>query len=211
GRIGRTALHRRHGPPRAARAGVPPVSRGGRRLTYARPMEPVRLAELRVLEGPNLYFTRPAVKLTLAVPGWLDASEGRLAAIAEAMELPRAGKAGRPNSEQRRRFAARCASDLTHRLAQASGIRLAVRGRPGTQPGAVGVRIRGGSWCPSRGDGAGRPRPSAVRSPRSCRPCWRPAARRDGSSPRQPPASIARALVRLRPSPPRASAASHSA
>ena len=102
-------------------------------------MEPVRLAELRVLEGPNLYFTRPAVKLTLAVPGWLDASEARLAAIAEAIELPGAGKAGRPNSEQRRRFTARCASHLTHRLAQASGIRLAVRGRPGSEPGEVVV------------------------------------------------------------------------
>ena len=102
-------------------------------------MEPVRLAELRVLEGPNLYFTRPAVKLTLAVPGWLGASEARLAAIAEAMELPGAGKAGRPNSEQRRRFAARCASHVTHRLAQASGIRLAVRGRPGSEPGEVVV------------------------------------------------------------------------
>jgi cyanophycin synthetase len=102
-------------------------------------MEPVRLAELRVLEGPNLYFTRPAVKLTLAVPGWLGASEARLAAIAEAMVLPGAGKAGRPNSEQRRRFAARCASHVTHRLAQASGIRLAVRGRPGSEPGEVVV------------------------------------------------------------------------
>ena len=102
-------------------------------------MEPVRLAELRVLEGPNVYFTRPAVKLTLAVPGWLDASEARLAAVAAAVELPRAGKAGRPNSEQRRRFAARMASHLSHRLAVASGIRLAVRGRPGPEPNEVVV------------------------------------------------------------------------
>ena len=102
-------------------------------------MEPVRLAELRVLEGPNVYFARPAVKLTLAVPGWLDASEARLATVAEAVELPRAGKAGRPNSEQRRRFAARMASHLSHRLAVASGIRLAVRGRPGPEPNEVVV------------------------------------------------------------------------
>ncbi len=102
-------------------------------------MEPVRLAELRVLEGPNLYFTRPAVKLTLAVPGWLDATEARLAAIAEALELPGAGKAGRPNTEHRRRFTARTASHLTHRLAEASGIRLAVRGRPGPEPGQIVV------------------------------------------------------------------------
>jgi cyanophycin synthetase len=102
-------------------------------------MEPVRLAELRVLEGPNVYFARPAVKLTLAVPGWLHASEARLAAVAEAVELPRAGKAGRPNSEQRRRFTARIASHLSHRLAVASGIRLAVRGRPGPEPDEVVV------------------------------------------------------------------------
>ena len=31
----------------------------------------VELVELRVLDGPNLYFTRPAVKLTVALPGWL--------------------------------------------------------------------------------------------------------------------------------------------
>jgi len=97
-------------------------------------MEPDRLAELRVLEGPNLYFTRPAIKLTLAVPGWLGASEARLAAVAEAVELPRAGKPGRPNSEHRRRFAARIASHVTRRMAEASGIRLAVGGGGGPPP-----------------------------------------------------------------------------
>ncbi len=102
-------------------------------------MEPVRLAELRVLEGPNLYFTRPAIKLTLAVPGWLESSEARLATVAEAVELPRTAKPGRPNSEERRRFAARLASHLTRRLAEASGIRLAVRGRPGPEQGEVVV------------------------------------------------------------------------
>jgi hypothetical protein len=29
------------------------------------------LVELRVLDGANLYFPRPAIKLTLAVPGLL--------------------------------------------------------------------------------------------------------------------------------------------
>ena len=33
------------------------------------------MVELRVLDGPNLYFPRPAVKLTMAVPGWLALSE----------------------------------------------------------------------------------------------------------------------------------------
>ena len=31
--------------------------------------DPVRIVELRVLEGPNLYFPRPAVKLLLDVGG----------------------------------------------------------------------------------------------------------------------------------------------
>src|SRR5207247_9273551 len=75
----------------------------------------------------------------VAVPGWRDAREARLATVAEAVGLPRAGKAGRPNSEQRRRFAARMASHLSHRLAVASGIRLAVRGRPGPEPNEVVV------------------------------------------------------------------------
>ncbi len=37
----------------------------------------VRLVELRVLEGPNLYFPRPAVKLTLDVSPLLRADERR--------------------------------------------------------------------------------------------------------------------------------------
>jgi cyanophycin synthetase len=93
----------------------------------------VRLVELRVLEGPNLYFTRPAVKLTLAVPGWLSADGGRVAAIARrvrfpARSVPRAGPAG---SEQRRRFVARLASHVARSLAEAAGSHVAVRARPG--------------------------------------------------------------------------------
>jgi len=30
------------------------------------------LLELRVLDGPNLYFPRPAIKVTLGVEGWLS-------------------------------------------------------------------------------------------------------------------------------------------
>ena len=41
------------------------------------------LVELRVLDGPNLYFPRPAVKLTIAVGGWLQVPEERLAAALE--------------------------------------------------------------------------------------------------------------------------------
>src|SRR5438128_1022462 len=43
----------------------------------------VELVELRVLEGPNLYFTRPAIKLTLAMPGWLELPASRVEHEAE--------------------------------------------------------------------------------------------------------------------------------
>src|SRR5437667_412863 len=49
--------------------------------------EPVTLVELRVLDGPNLYFTRPAIKLTLAVPGWMASPEPRAAALATRLGL----------------------------------------------------------------------------------------------------------------------------
>src|SRR5438876_488161 len=43
--------------------------------------ESVSLVELRLLDGPNLYFTRPAVKLVVALPGWLALSEQRARAV----------------------------------------------------------------------------------------------------------------------------------
>ena len=70
--------------------------------------EPVRTVELRVLEGPNLYFPRPAIKLTLEVPGWLRASPARVAAVAAAVGVPGVA-AGAPESEQRLRATARSA------------------------------------------------------------------------------------------------------
>jgi cyanophycin synthetase len=87
------------------------------------------LVELRVLDGPNLYFPRPAIKLTLGVQGWLSLPKERVEST-----LSRAGvrgAAGRPGSDQRRRTIARLAARLTGGLATASGVRLAVRGRPG--------------------------------------------------------------------------------
>jgi cyanophycin synthetase len=99
--------------------------------------ERARLIELRVLEGPNLYFPRPAVKLTLAVPGWLALSEERLARITA--EIGANGRPGRPGSEQRLRAIARVASVLTRRVASATGVRLGVRARPGPEPDQIVV------------------------------------------------------------------------
>jgi cyanophycin synthetase len=102
--------------------------------------EPV---ELRVLDGPNLYFTRPAIKLTLAVPGWLGLSEGRAAALAARMGLsdasPVSYRPGPPRSEARRRFVRRIASHVTKRVAEETGTSLAVRARPGSEPDHVVV------------------------------------------------------------------------
>jgi len=52
---------------------------------------PRSLAELRELDGPNLYFTRPAIKVTLAVPAWLEASAERLSLLAQAAGLAGVG------------------------------------------------------------------------------------------------------------------------
>jgi cyanophycin synthetase len=95
------------------------------------------LVELRVLDGPNLYFPRPAIKLTLGVGGWLSLPSERVEAA-----LLRAGvrgQAGKPGSDQRRRTIARLAARLTGRLAAASGVRLAVRGRTGPSEDEVVV------------------------------------------------------------------------
>ena len=95
------------------------------------------LVELRVLDGPNLYFPRPAVKLTIAVGGWLDVPEERLETA-----LERVGATGRPGiagSDQRRRTVARLAARVTWRLATASRVRLAVRSRPGPERDQVVV------------------------------------------------------------------------
>ena len=99
----------------------------------------VELVELRVLDGPNLYFPRPAIKLTLAVPGWLRAGEPAVERAAERLGIG-AVRAGRAGSEQRRRTTARIAAGLTRRIAVASGARrLAVRARTGPEAGQIVV------------------------------------------------------------------------
>jgi cyanophycin synthetase len=90
------------------------------------------LVELRVLDGPNLYFPRPAIKVQMRVRGWLAMREERFARVLELTRL--VSRPGRPNTEQRRRAVARLGATLARRLATEGNIRLAVRGRPG--PGA---------------------------------------------------------------------------
>src|SRR5438270_4853400 len=96
--------------------------------------EGVTVAELRVLDGPNLYFTRPAIKLTLGVTPWLALPETRVERLTERAGFSPAASPGQPASDQRRRYVARFAVHLTRRLADATGTHLAIRGRPGPEP-----------------------------------------------------------------------------
>jgi cyanophycin synthetase len=99
--------------------------------------EAARATELRVLEGPNLYFPRPAIKLTLDVAGWLRAGDDRVAAVARATGIPDVDP-GAAGSDQRLRATTRIAVQLTRRIAETVRIgRLAVRGRSGPEFGHV--------------------------------------------------------------------------
>ncbi len=87
------------------------------------------LVELRVLEGPNLYVTRAAVKLTLDVSGLLglEPAAAQALAIRLGMGKTRPGAAG---SGFRQRFAVRLLARLVRRMAAEVGVtRLAVRVR----------------------------------------------------------------------------------
>lgn len=97
------------------------------------------LIELRVLDGPNLYFTRPAVKVILEVPGWLALPEARAQAIARRVGPSRPAHPGAPDTEVRRRFVARVATQVTRDLAAAAGTSLGVRSRAGPEPGQIVV------------------------------------------------------------------------
>jgi cyanophycin synthetase len=101
-----------------------------------------------VLDGPNVYFSRPAVKLTLDAEGWLRAPEERVARVAAGAGLAGAAgtarhvgvaRPGGPHTQQRWRFVARLAAHLTRELANATRTNLAVRARPGPEAGQVVV------------------------------------------------------------------------
>ena len=88
------------------------------------------LVELRVLEGPNLYFPRAAIKLTLDLTGLIEAPTDRALRFASRIGLPRA-RPGEPGSGFRQRFAARAVGRLVRHVASEAGAtRLAVRVRP---------------------------------------------------------------------------------
>ena len=108
--------------------------------------ERVRLDELRVLDGPNLYLTTPAIKLTLGVPGWLELPEDAVVAAAARMRLPGSSeprraalRPGAPGTQQRRRFVTRISAHVTRSLAEGVRTHVAVRARAGPEPDQVVV------------------------------------------------------------------------
>jgi cyanophycin synthetase len=90
------------------------------------------LVELRVLEGPNLYFPRAAIKLTLDLTQLVEAPEQVARRFATRVGL-RQVRPGEPGSGFRQRFAARAVERLVRQIAREAGTsRLGVRIRPTT-------------------------------------------------------------------------------
>ena len=97
------------------------------------------VVELRVLDGPNLYFTKPAIKLTLRVVPWLALAEERAQLLTRRTGFRPVAAPGAPNGDQRRRYVARFAVHVARLLADATATHLAIRGRPG--PGSEEIVI----------------------------------------------------------------------
>ncbi len=102
-------------------------------------MSATSLVELRVLEGPNLYFPRATIKLTLDIAGLSSTSEERAVRFATRIGL-RNARPGAPETGFRQRFALRAVGRLVRAIAQESGTsRLAVRVRPTSDPHQIVV------------------------------------------------------------------------
>jgi cyanophycin synthetase len=97
------------------------------------------LVELRVLEGPNLYFPRAAIKLTLDITGLASAPTATAERLARRIGLD-AAQPGEPDTGFRQRFALRAVARLVRAIAKESGtVRLAVRVRPTSDPHVIVV------------------------------------------------------------------------
>jgi cyanophycin synthetase len=100
---------------------------------------PHSLVELRVLEGPNLYFPRAAIKLTLDVTGLAAASDEAAARFAARIGL-RHARPGAAESGFRQRFVLRAVAKLVRAIAVESGTaKLAVRVRTTGDPHQIVV------------------------------------------------------------------------
>src|SRR4051812_5337443 len=95
------------------------------------PVEPVRVDEVRVLDGPNLYFSRPAIKVILHVPGYLALKRTDAEALARRLGM-RSARPGKRGTALRQRFVMRVIRTVTRRVGAEIGA------------GRLGVRVRAG-------------------------------------------------------------------
>src|SRR5437773_1820296 len=89
------------------------------------------LIELRLLDGPNLYFPRPTAKLTLDLTGLLELPVAQARDLGVALGLGET-RPGGARTVFRQRFAIRLLRQIVRQLAREAGVaRLAVRTRTG--------------------------------------------------------------------------------
>ncbi|GAB3070339.1 hypothetical protein GCM10027053_38620 [Intrasporangium mesophilum] len=93
--------------------------------------EPVRVDEVRVLDGPNLYFARPAIKVILHLPGYLDLKRTEAEALGHRLGM-RSVRPGRRGTALRQRFVMRVIRTVMRRVGTEIGT------------GRLGVRVRAG-------------------------------------------------------------------
>ncbi len=86
--------------------------------------------ELRILTGPNLYFPRPAVKLTLDATAAIEADSEIMLGWQRALGV-RGRAVGLPGSEARQQVAADLAAAVIRKVASSTRRRLAAVARPG--------------------------------------------------------------------------------
>ncbi|OFS11125.1 Mur ligase family protein, partial [Kytococcus sp. HMSC28H12] len=104
----------------------------------------VRVSEVRLLEGPNLYYTRAAVKVMLSAPVISEAPREQCLEVAAALGMTRTAP-GQPHGEQRQRFLIRLVRHVLRTLGQRAGLgAITARGRDGKEWGDVTVAFRWG-------------------------------------------------------------------
>ena len=116
-------------------------------------MEPVEVREVRVLDGPNLYFARPAVKVSLA-PARLPRARAPVCGRARRALWAAVPRPGKPNTAQRQRFVMRFAAHVMRRVVGGVGPkRITVRTRTGSTVDEIVVALpwRHRNWGRSPG------------------------------------------------------------
>ncbi len=97
----------------------------------------VTVEEVRVLDGPNLYFARPAIKVSLCLSGYLGMRRTDAERLGARLGM-RAVRPGKRGTALRQRFVMRLLRTVTRRLGAEIGVgRLGVRVRAGATPSDV--------------------------------------------------------------------------